>query len=200
MLLHKGKKINIAVFASGGGSNAREIIKYFKDSEKVNVCLILTNNPAAGVIKIAKESGIPCTVFSRENFRDGEKISGILSCFKSDFIILAGFLWMVPGYLLTQFKDRIINIHPSLLPRFGGKGMYGHFVHEAVKKSGESVTGMTIHVVNEKYDEGKIIFQAKCNINPEMSADEIASEVLKLEHKYYPQIIDKYIAEFTRKL
>lgn len=193
--MQSGKKINIAVFASGGGSNAREIIKYFKHSDHVRVSLVLTNNPEARVIKIAGEAGIPCEVFSRQEFRDGEKIVDILARHKIVLIVLAGFLWLIPAYLLAKFKDRIINIHPSLLPDYGGKGMYGHHVHEAVKKAGDEVTGMTVHLVNENYDEGKILFQASCKITPEMTASGIAEEVLKLEHKYYPQVIDKYISE-----
>lgn len=186
---------NIAVFASGGGSNAKKIIEYFQHHSLINVALILTNNSKAGVIQIAKDYDIPCIVVEKNEFKLGTNVVQLLQQHDINYVILAGFLLLVPEVLIKAFPDRILNIHPSLLPKYGGKGMFGHHVHEKVKEMGEKETGMTIHLVNEKYDQGAIIFQKKCAINQAMTSDDIAAEVLKLEHIYYSQVIESYISK-----
>lgn len=184
---------NIAIFASGGGSNARKIIEHFKQSDVARVVLVVSNKPKAGVLDIAAEHGIPTQIIDRHGFYETEMILGVLQEHAVDFIALAGFLWLVPGYLVRAFPGRVVNIHPALLPKYGGKGMYGHHVHEAVKAAGESETGMTIHLVNEHYDEGDIIFQATCPVSPEDTPEDIARKVLVLEHRFFPETIEKLI-------
>jgi phosphoribosylglycinamide formyltransferase-1 len=183
----------LAVFASGGGSNAQKIMEYFEHHTSVKVVVVVTNNPEAGVIGIAERFGISVCIISRTDFRHEEGMSNLLASYGVDYIILAGFLWLLPPFLIKHFPDRILNIHPSLLPAYGGKGMYGHFVHEAVFKAGEKETGCTMHVVNEAYDDGQILFQAVCPITPGMKPSEIANAVLKLEHTYYAAVIENYI-------
>jgi phosphoribosylglycinamide formyltransferase 1 len=185
--------INLAVFASGGGSNARKIIEYFKDSKLIRVALIVSNKQNAGVLAIANEFGIPKQIIDRPGFYETEEILDVLNQHEIGFIALAGFLWLIPGYLVRAYTQRILNIHPALLPKFGGKGMYGHHVHEAVKAAGETETGMTIHFVNEHYDEGDFVFQARCAVAAEDSPEDIARNVLKLEHQYFPETIKKVI-------
>ncbi|MBC7776784.1 MAG: phosphoribosylglycinamide formyltransferase, partial [Phycisphaerae bacterium] len=180
---------NIAIFASGGGSNARKIIEYFKDSSVGEVALVVSNKPNAGVLAIAAEHQIPTQIIDRQGFYETESILKILEEHKIGFVVLAGFLWLVPGYLVRAFPKRILNIHPALLPKYGGKGMYGHHVHEAVKAIGETETGMTIHFVNEHYDDGDIVFQAKCPVAPADSPEDIARNVLVLEHRFFSEII-----------
>lgn len=184
----------LAVFASGGGSNAQKIMAYFEHHPSVKVVLVVSNNPDAGVLGIADRFGIPVRIISRTDFRQEEGMLNMLASFRVDYIVLAGFLWLLPHFLTGHYPDRILNIHPSLLPKYGGKGMYGHFVHEAVFHAGEKESGCTIHLVNDAYDEGRILFQAVCPVTPEMNAPEIASTVLKLEHAYYPSVIENYIA------
>jgi len=184
---------NIAIFASGGGSNARKIIEHFKDSSVGRVTLVVSNKLKAGVLSIAEEYGIPTQVIDRPTFYESEEILKVMEKHPIDFVVLAGFLWLVPGYLVRAFPHRILNIHPALLPKYGGKGMYGHHVHEAVKAAGDPETGMTIHFVNEHYDDGDIVFQAKCPVSPEDSPEEIARNVLALEHRFFPETIEKVI-------
>ena len=181
---------HIAIFASGSGSNARKIIEYFEDRDDVEVAIIITNRKSAGVLNHAREFGIPTIRIDRTYFYNNDYILKVLEAEKIDLIVLAGFLWLVPSYLISEYPDKVINIHPALLPKYGGKGMYGHHVHEAVKANNESESGMTIHYVNEKFDEGGHIFQAKCEVVPSDSPDEIAANVLKLEHKHYAAVID----------
>ena len=185
--------VRIAIFASGGGSNAKEIIKHFAGNTKIKVALIVSNKSDAGVLRIAQHFGIQSKVFKKSEFIECEKILGFLADKKIAYIILAGFLLHIPDCFTKAFEKRIINIHPSLLPKYGGKGMYGHFVHEAVKKNNEKETGITIHLVNEQFDEGEILFQKSCNIREDMDADEIAALVLKLEHQYFSTTIENYI-------
>ncbi|MFN0216795.1 MAG: phosphoribosylglycinamide formyltransferase [Saprospiraceae bacterium] len=185
----------IAIFASGGGSNARKIIEHFKDSQVGRVALVVSNKRDAGVLALALEHEIPTQIIDRQEFYTTERMLEVLKEYKIDFVALAGFLWLAPGYLVRAFPRRILNIHPALLPKFGGKGMYGHHVHEAVKAAGEAETGMTIHFVNEHYDEGDIVFQAKCPISKEDSPEDIARNVLALEHRFYPEIIEKAILD-----
>ena len=169
--------IRIAIFASGSGSNAENIINYFKDNNHISVALLLTNNYEAGVIKRAKKLNMPILIFTKKNFNESTQIIDILINQKIDWIILAGFLWLVPSPMISAFPNKIINIHPALLPKYGGKGMWGHFVHEAVVSNKEIESGITIHLVNEKYDEGEILFQAKCDILESDTALEVANKI-----------------------
>ena len=183
----------LAIFASGSGSNAQQIVSYFADSQAISVNLFLSNNPQAGVIERGRKLGIPTLIFDKKTFTQTDKIVDLLQNQHIDYVILAGFLWLIPANLVKAFPNKIINIHPALLPKFGGKGMWGHFVHEAVVAAKEPESGITIHFVNENYDEGKVIFQAKCAILPTDSPQEVADKVLLLEHKYFPEIIERAI-------
>lgn len=183
----------IAIFASGTGSNARKIVEYFKGNEAVEVVLIVSNRKNAKVLDMAEEHDIDRMVINRTYFYGTEDILKALAAHEIDFIALAGFLWLIPEYLVEAFDKKMVNIHPALLPKYGGKGMYGHHVHEAVKAAGEPESGITIHYVNTKYDEGNIIFQAKCALEATDSPDEIAKKVLKLEHKYFAETIEKLL-------
>jgi phosphoribosylglycinamide formyltransferase-1 len=189
------EKSHIAILASGSGSNAEEIIKYFKEDQTISIALILTNNPNAFVIDRARNHSIPYHVFSREEFRNDAAILDILAQKKITHIVLAGFLWLIPQYLTHAFPDRIINIHPALLPKHGGKGMYGMKVHEAVKTAGDKQTGITIHLVNEHYDEGRVLFQASCAVHETLTAEEISKCVHQLEYEHYPKVIEKWIRQ-----
>lgn len=184
----------IAIFASGSGSNAERITSYFADSKLVSIDLFLTNNPQAGVIERGRRLGIPTVLFDKKTFSKTDKIVDLLKNQQIDYVILAGFLWLIPENLVKAFPEKIINIHPALLPKYGGKGMWGHFVHEAVVANEEKESGITIHFVDERYDEGKVIFQAKCDVLPSDSPDDVAHKVQLLEHKYFPEIIEKLIA------
>lgn len=186
---------NIAIFASGGGSNAQKIIQYFQNHENISVGLMICNKANIGALAIAEQYNIPSLIISRKQFYETEELLSVFSDFQIDLIALAGFLWLVPSYLVKAFPNKILNIHPALLPKYGGKGMYGHFVHEAVKEAGEKESGMTIHYVNEKYDEGNIIFQAKCEIKETDSVEEIAKKVLNLEHLHYAKVIEKVVMQ-----
>lgn len=181
--------VRLAILASGAGSNARNILQHFKESESVQVVLIATNNPNAGVLDIAKEYGVESVVFDKKTFLESDSFLHVLKESKVDFVVLAGFLWKVPEHVITAFPDRIINIHPALLPKFGGKGMYGHHVHQAVYDAGEKESGITIHYVNERYDEGKIIFQAKFEILPGYGPKEIEAGVRALEMEHFPLVL-----------
>lgn len=187
------KKSRIAILASGGGSNAEEIFNYFQDHPAIEVVLLLCNNPAAHVLIRAHKFGIPAKVFNKQEFRESEVVLGWLKEKQITHIVLAGFLWLIPEYLIKAFPDKIVNIHPALLPRFGGKGMYGMRVHEAVKQSGEKETGITIHLVNEKYDEGKVLFQATCSVDALDTPGQIAEKIHQLEHASYPAVIEQWI-------
>lgn len=183
----------IAIFASGNGSNAEEIITHFKDHEDIKVVALLSNNPDAFALERAKKFGIRTFVFERKQFREKQEVLHWLTNKRVSHVVLAGFMWLIPHYLVQAYPDKIINLHPALLPKFGGKGMYGMHVHEAVKKAGETETGITIHLVNEKYDEGRIVFQARCAIEPQLTAQQIADKVHELEYRHYPQVIEDWI-------
>lgn len=187
--------IRIGIFASGNGSNAEQIINHFKDNKLVEVGLILSNNSKAYVLERAKNHEIPFLTFSRDQFNNSEYVVNHLKENKIDFIVLAGFLWLIPTNLIDAYPKHIVNIHPALLPKYGGKGMYGDNVHRAVKNAGESESGITIHWVNEKYDEGQIIFQAKCELNEADTPDSIAAKVHTLEYKYYPPVIEDVLKD-----
>jgi len=184
----------IAVFASGSGSNAQAIAEYFRDNRSIKVACILSNRQDAYVLERAKKLEIPCYTFNREEFANTGKLITILNNHSIDFIVLAGFLWLVPGYLIRAYPDRIINIHPALLPKYGGKGMYGMHVHQAVLDNAEKESGISIHLVNEKYDEGNIIFQARCPVLSDDTPESLANRIHQLEHEHYPKVIEKIIS------
>jgi phosphoribosylglycinamide formyltransferase 1 len=181
----------IAIFASGSGTNAQRIIEYFSENENIKVSCLLSNTPRAYALVRAESLGVETLVFSREEFYNSSIIPEYLIKKKIDLIVLAGFLWLVPHTLTDCFT--IINIHPALLPKYGGKNMYGHFVHEAVIRNGEKISGITIHYVNENYDKGSIIFQTTCEAYPEDTPESLAERVHQLEYKYYPVIIEQVI-------
>ncbi len=184
---------SLAIFASGRGSNAKNIIRYFRQSKDISIRLIVSSHAEAGVLDIAREEGIPFLVLDKkEYYGSGESLMKALSKHQIDGIVLAGFLWLVPTYLIERFPHALINIHPALLPKYGGKGMYGMHVHEAVWKNKENHTGITIHEVNERYDEGKILFQATCVLSPLDMPEDIARKVHELEYEHYPRVIGEY--------
>jgi phosphoribosylglycinamide formyltransferase 1 len=184
---------NIAIFASGSGTNAQNIAEYFSVHTDIRVSLILANKPEAFVIERAKNLGIPSVVFTRKDFYESHIVLDVLHQHKIDFIVLAGFLWFVPDNILQRYRRRIVNIHPALLPKHGGKGMYGEKVHQAVIQSGDKKTGITIHYVNDHYDEGEIIFQDSFEIQPGDTAESIAKKVHQLEYRYFPKMIEKVV-------
>lgn len=181
--------MKIAIFASGSGTNAEAIINYFNKTKTAQVSLILSNVPNAFVLERAKKFGIKSVVFSR-NELNSNAIVALLRENNIDFIVLAGFLWLVPTNLVAAFTNRIINIHPALLPKFGGKGMYGMNVHKAVIEAGEKQSGITVHFVNTNYDEGNIIFQAACNISANETPESLAEKIHALEHKHFAKVIE----------
>ena len=181
----------IAIFASGSGSNAQNIIEYFADNKNIIVDSVWTNNPSAYVLERAKKCGIDSFIFSREEFKSTLFVVEKLKNRNINLIVLAGFLWLIPSNLIQNF--RIINIHPALLPKYGGKGMYGMNVHQAVVENKEIESGISIHFVNEKYDEGEIIFQAVCPVIPSDSPEDVAEKVHQLEYKHFPEVIEKVL-------
>jgi len=183
----------LAIFASGSGSNAENIYQYFKDSHEIEVSLILTNNPKAGVIERAERLNIPYKIFNRAEFSSSSQITDKLLDLNIDFIVLAGFLWLIPSSFLNAFPNKIINIHPALLPKYGGKGMFGDYVHQAVSVAGDTETGITIHFVNDKYDDGAIIFQKAISIEKGEEPDSIASKVHALEYEFFPKVIEELL-------
>lgn len=194
------KKVRIAILASGSGTNAEKIMAYFKSHDDIQVALVGTNRPKAGVIDRAKAFGVSTLVFSQEEL---ESPDGLLKMFQKrgiDFVILAGFLKKIPAPILEAYPDRILNIHPALLPKFGGKGMYGERVHKAVLEAGEKESGITIHLVNAQYDEGSILFQGKCEVEPGFTAADLAKKVQLLEHQHYPKVIEDYISKSIKNL
>lgn len=186
----------IAIFASGEGTNAERIIRYFAERKTAEVALVITNKMQAGVLKRASRLGIPAVVITAAEFAEGEALR-VLRSHDIDFIVLAGFLLKVPEDILHDHPHRIVNIHPALLPKFGGKGMYGEHVHRAVINAGEVESGITIHYINEQYDEGSIIFQASCPVLPEDTADTLAQRVHELEYAHYPEVIERIVLSET---
>lgn len=183
----------LAIFASGTGSNAAKIISHFQGIEDIEVSLIVSNRPQAGVLTIAEQAGVPSMIIDRSFFYDSNQLVFELKQRSVDFIVLAGFLWLIPPYLIKAYPRKIVNIHPALLPKYGGKGMYGMHVHRAVKANNEKESGISIHFVNERFDEGAVIFQASCNIDPVDSPEVIREKVLTLEHKYFPPVVEDVI-------
>lgn len=188
----------MVIFASGAGSNAQKIIDYFKEKTTAEIVLIVSNNPKAGVIEIAAKENIPVLLIEKNQFKESGYLEKIKK-FDPDLIILAGFLWKIPRVLIQNFPHKIINIHPALLPAYGGKGMYGNAVHTAVVAAREKESGITIHFVDEKYDHGETIFQAKCSVSENENAESLAKKIHKLEHEYYPQTIEGLLKEEKNK-
>jgi phosphoribosylglycinamide formyltransferase-1 len=183
---------NLALFASGNGTNVQRIAEYFADSADIRIKLIVCNNPKAYVLVRSKNLGIETFLIKdKESFFHSNEVLEILQQHNIDLIVLAGFLWLIPNNLIEAYPDKIINLHPALLPKYGGKGMYGMHVHEAVVANGETETGITIHYVNQCYDEGKIIFQAKCNLSPDDTAEDVARKIHALEYEHFPEVIEK---------
>ena len=183
----------IAIFASGTGSNAKKILAHFQSSNKIEVALIVSNKTNAGVLNFAKEYSVPTLIIDREKFLKGDSYVPELQTAKIDWIILAGFLWKIPVSLLNHWEKRIINIHPALLPKYGGKGMYGEAVHRAVLAANEKESGITIHYVDEQYDHGATIFQATCPVLSTDLVENLAEKIHALEHLHYPVVIEKEI-------
>jgi phosphoribosylglycinamide formyltransferase-1 len=191
--------IRLAIFASGQGTNAREIIQYFKEGKNgvlgrpIEIALIVSNKPGAGVLDIAAASAIPSIIIEKEKFFRGSHYLEEFKILDISFIVLAGFLWKIPAELIAAYPDRILNIHPALLPAFGGRGMYGDAVHEAVVAAGSRESGITIHYVDEMYDHGRVFFQASFNLSPGETAASLAEKIHTLEHKYYPEQIARWV-------
>jgi phosphoribosylglycinamide formyltransferase-1 len=186
---------NIAIFASGSGTNAENIIKYFSTSKTARVSLVLSNKRDAYVLKRAATLNVRSVFFDRKELYMKDKVLRYLSMYKIDFVVLAGFLWLIPENILELYDKRIINIHPALLPGYGGKGMYGERVHEAVLTNHEKESGITIHYVNKKYDEGDIIFQARCKVESKDTPDTLAAKVHSLEYEHFPKVIEELVAK-----
>ncbi len=187
------RPFHIAVLASGTGTNAREIIRYFGKDERAQVVLVLTDKSDAGVIDIAARHQVPCEVIGKDDLRMPEQLLALLASRKTDLIVLAGFLRKVPEQVVKTYEGRILNLHPALLPKFGGQGMYGLHVHEAVIKADEKESGITIHQVNEEYDKGAPVFQARCPVYPGDEPSDLQQRVRALEHEHYPRVIGEYL-------
>ncbi len=185
----------IVIFASGNGSNAENLITFFRDNPTISITQVLTNNPKANILERCKNLNVSALSFNKVAFENTEDVFNILKIAQPDLIILAGFLWKFPQNILKAFPNKVINLHPALLPKFGGKGMYGMHVHKAIVSEKETETGITIHYVNEHYDEGTIIFQTKCDVKPSDSAEDIAKKVHHLEMMYFPQVVNKLLTE-----
>ncbi len=189
--------VNIAVFASGSGTNTEALIRHFSSSEKYRVALVFSNRAKAGVLERATRLGVPFEVLTKDKMTS-EALMELMARYEIGFIVLAGYLCKIPDELIKAYPKRIVNIHPALLPKYGGKGMYGKHVHEAVVKAGEKETGITIHYINENYDEGEIISQKSCPVEPSDTPDEVATKVHALEHQYYPQVVENLLENLSR--
>ncbi|WP_242203132.1 phosphoribosylglycinamide formyltransferase [Aestuariivivens insulae] len=185
----------IVIFASGSGSNAENLITFFQNSSNTSVIQVLTNNPQAKVLDRAKKLKVSALSFNRIAFSKTNDVLNILKSANPDLIVLAGFLWKMPESILNAFPNKVVNIHPALLPKYGGKGMYGMHVHEAVVANNETETGITIHYVNENYDEGAIIFQAKCDVSANDSAETVAAKIHELEMEHFPKVVEKLLKQ-----
>jgi phosphoribosylglycinamide formyltransferase-1 len=180
----------VVIFASGSGTNAENLIKFFHNRENVSVIQVLTNNPHAKVLDRANKLNVSALSFNKIAFLKTNDVLNILKASKPDLIILAGFLWKFPEHILNEYPNKVINIHPALLPKYGGKGMYGAHVHAAVVANKDTETGITIHYVNERYDEGAIIFQSACKVLPTDSAEDVAAKIHELEMEHFPKVVD----------
>lgn len=183
----------LALFASGSGSNVENFYNYFKNNGEVDITLVLCNKPNAFVIERCKRLGVPCIVFNREQFYKTNDILDALKTYSIDFIVLAGFLWLIPDYLIQSYNKKMVNIHPALLPKYGGKGMYGDKVHKAVVDNKEIKSGITIHYVNAQFDEGEIIFQAECPVQQGDTYADVAAKVHQLEYIHFPQVVESLL-------
>ena len=191
---------NIAIFASGAGSNAREIIRRFRTHPDIKVKLIACHKPGAGAIGVAREGGIPCLMIEKEEFFRGSAYMPELTAMEIHLIVLAGFLWKIPPALVSAFPRQIINIHPALLPAYGGKGMYGRHVHESVLENGDKQSGITIHYVDNQYDHGETIFQASCEVAADDSPESLAARIHQLEHQHYPRVIEELLSREQQRI
>jgi len=187
------KTKKIALFASGSGTNAEKIMQQLQGHEQIEVAMLLSNKTNAGALERAKKYSVETHVFNREDFYQKKNVLSLLQENEIDLIVLAGFLWLIPEHLVNAFPNKIVNIHPALLPKYGGKGMYGMHVHEAVVTNKEKQSGITIHYVNEVYDEGQIIFQASCSVLPTDTAADVAKKVQKLEHEHFPAVVERLL-------
>ncbi|MGM5469061.1 phosphoribosylglycinamide formyltransferase [Flavobacteriaceae bacterium LMO-SS05] len=183
----------IVIFASGSGTNAENLITFFNQSDRASVVLVLSNNPQATVLERAKKLKVSVHTFNKITFTESDSVLNILKASNPDLIVLAGFLWKFPEKILNAFPNKVINIHPALLPKYGGKGMYGRHVHEAVVKNKEAETGITIHYVNEHYDEGAIVFQIKCQVKPNDSSEDVARKIHELEMEHFPKVVQSLL-------
>lgn len=186
-------KIHLAILASGSGSNAENFIRYFEGHPRIGVALVVSNNPGAHVLERAKKAGICHTVITARQWRDKEAVCDVFNGYLVDAVVLAGYLLLLPAWFVEMFPGKIFNIHPALLPSFGGKGMYGEHVHRAVINSGVNESGISIHLVNEAYDEGQVIFQKSLRVFPHDTADSLAKRIQQLEHRYYPEVVEQYL-------
>ena len=186
---------NIAIFASGSGTNAENLIRFFRTSQLGRVKIVLSNRREAGVIERAQSLDVETLAFTREQFYHSREIVDLLFERDINFIVLAGFLWLVPKSLLQEFENKIVNIHPALLPLYGGRGMYGNRVHQAVIDAGDTESGISIHYVNQNYDEGDVVFQARCKLEPGDSAETLAGKIHELEYEHFPRIVEKMLEE-----
>jgi phosphoribosylglycinamide formyltransferase-1 len=186
-------KVNIAIFVSGSGSNCENLIRYFEGSERVSTSLVISNRADAYALVRANKLGVPSVVVTKPELNDPDVMLPLLRKYDIQFIVLAGFLPLIPDFLIEAFPRKIVNLHPALLPKYGGKGMWGHHVHEAVKAAGETETGMTVHYVTPVCDGGEIIAQYKCALSPEDTVDDIAAKEHELEMRYFPEIVEKTI-------
>jgi len=189
----KMTKERIAIFASGSGTNAEEFFKCFKHHPTIKIVSLLSNNPQAYAIQRAGNHNLPHKVFHRKQFYDSDNVLQYLRELKVTFIVLAGFMWLVPENIIAEYDKRIVNIHPALLPKYGGKGMYGDHVHKAVLNNKETESGITIHYVNHQFDEGAIVFQRICKVFPQDTPEDLANRIHLLEYKHYPRVVEKIL-------
>ena len=189
---------NVAIFVSGSGTNCENIIRYFKDSEEVKISLVLSNKADAYALVRAKNLNVPTAIMNKNDFNDREKMMTLMKEYEIEFIVLAGFLLIVPDFLIEAYDRRMINIHPALLPKYGGKGMWGHHVHEAIKAAGETETGMTVHWVSDVCDGGEIIAQFSTPLSPEDTPEDIAHKEHLLEMEHFPRVIEDIISNIQK--
>lgn len=195
--MNNDHKIRLAILASGSGSNAESFIRYFQEHQRIEVVLIVSNNPGAFVLQRAKKAGISYTVITARQWKDKALVSDVFEQYAVDAVVLAGYLLLLPAWFIEMYPGKIFNIHPALLPSFGGKGMYGMHVHKAVIGSGANKSGISIHLVNEAYDEGHIIFQKSLVVSPNDTPESLASRIQQLEHRYYPEVVEQYLTNMS---
>jgi len=183
----------VVIFASGSGTNAENLIAFFNKGDMASVVLVLSNNPRSQVLERAKRLRVSAMSFNKIALTETDDVLHVVEASKPDLIVLAGFLWKFPEHILKRFPNKVINIHPALLPKYGGKGMYGKFVHEAVVNNNETESGITIHYVNENYDEGAVIFQAKCKVDPNDTPNDVASKIHELEMEHFPKVVERLL-------